>query len=330
VRLGELLDSFRGMRALVVGDLMLDEYIFGRASRISPEAPVMVVRQQRTACVPGGAANVARNLAALGAEVDLIGVVGCDPAAEMLEESLREHGLGASGLVRDASRFTTRKTRVLADSAHQVLRIDNESDGSLAPEVEEALIARLDELSERADVIVVSDYIKGALSPRVSRQTVLSGKTRGVPVVVNPKPRSLRQFQDATLVSLNRKELVEATELWHLDSFVDDDTEGVRAAAQEAAGRLRDEVGTEHVLVTLGDLGMCTEAFSVRAPKVEVYDTAGAGDTVVATVALGLRARGFAPEVFELAVRTSSSVVKKVGVATPSAEDLAEIAGEVV
>lgn len=308
------------MKAVVIGDLMLDEYIFGKAARISPEAPVMVIRQTSTDRVPGGAANVARNLVALGAETQVLGVIGCDEAGEHLKQSLRDHGLQAERLVTDASRPTTRKTRVVANHAHQVLRIDHEEEASASSEVEGRLIEAGSELVDGADVVVLSDYLKGALTPGVVERLITVAKERGVPVVVNPKPRSLRMYAGATLASLNRSEAAETLGRWQGLS----DAEAPSAAREILGG-----FGVESVLVTLGESGMVAAGASdvrVEAPRVEVYDTAGAGDTVVATVALGLAAVGFAPAVFELAAETSASVVKHVGVATPSAEDLARLA----
>lgn len=317
----ELLGRFQGTKALVVGDLMLDEYHFGRATRISPEAPVMVIRHERSEHVPGGAANVALNLRALGAVPTLIGVSGCDPAGEQLAESLAQSGLEVGAIVRDSERPTTRKTRIVADHSHQVLRMDSESDVPLSSRVEEELLIALEAAVREAQVVVLSDYLKGALTERVAARAIELAKAHQIPTVVNPKPRSLAQYRGATLVSLNRAEAAEALKL-----YAGLPTEG----ALSGADSLRAELGLESVLITLGEAGMAasgTESFRIPAPKVEVYDTAGAGDTVIATIALGIAAVGFRREVFELAAQTSAGVVRHVGVATPSAEDLAAIRG---
>lgn len=313
----ELLDSFSGLKALVVGDLMLDEYIFGKATRISPEAPVMVVRQQSTANVPGGAANVARNIRSLGAACHIVGVVGQDSAGDALETSLAQDG--EATLVRDSSRATTRKTRVLADAAHQVLRIDHEDDSPLADVSEERVLQAATNAMQSCNVVLMSDYLKGVLTPAIAKGIISHARQRGIPVVVNPKPRSLSQYTGATLVSLNRSEATEALSLWRLLT---------NEEAAEGADRLRSQMSFDHVLLTLGEAGMVAsgaDTYSIEAPRVEVYDTAGAGDTVIATVALGLASAGFKKEVFALAAQTSASVVRKVGVATPSAEDLKSI-----
>ncbi|MEA2552403.1 MAG: hypothetical protein QOJ65_579 [Fimbriimonadaceae bacterium] len=313
---GELLSRFQGLRALVIGDLMLDEYIFGRAARISPEAPVMVIRQTSTDRLPGGAANVARNLQALGAHTRILGVIGCDDAGEFLRQSLRDQGLEAEHLVTDASRPTTRKTRVVADHSHQVLRIDHEEEAAVPSDVESRLVDTALAMADQADVIVLSDYLKGALTGLLAQQVIAKAKERGVPIVVNPKPRSVPLYAGATLTSLNRSEAAELLGLWN----------GLpHSEAPQAARKILEEQKVDSVLITLGEGGMVAVGPSevrVEAPRVEVYDTAGAGDTVIATVALGLAAIGFDKAVFELAAQTAASVVKHVGVATPSREDL--------
>lgn len=320
--LGPLLDAYQGRRALVVGDLMLDEYIFGAATRISQEAPVMVIRQSGTRAVPGAAANVAANMVAMGAHVEVVGVVGDDGAGNMLAEALVENGLGDGGVVRDASRVTTRKTRVLANHAHQVLRIDHETTHPVSGEVEEAVLRRSLEALERVDVVLISDYLKGAVTSRAIRTLVEAGRAKGVPVVANPKPRSLPDYQGAALVSLNRYEAADYLRL--SDGLVDDEGEN-------AARELRTRLGVDHVIVTLGASGMAAAGpegtHFVPAVRVEVYDEAGAGDTVIATIALGMAAGAFGPDLLRLATETAAAVVRKVGVAVPTAEDLAGIRG---
>jgi D-beta-D-heptose 7-phosphate kinase/D-beta-D-heptose 1-phosphate adenosyltransferase len=306
-----LLDSFRGMPALVVGDVMLDEYHFGRATRISPEAPVMVIQHLRSAHLPGGAANVALNLKALGAEPVLVGVAGQDRDGDLLEASLQETGMRFH-LIRDAGRPTTKKTRIVADHAHQVLRLDFESEGPCTPAVEERLMAAVRDEAARARAVLLSDYLKGVCTKELVQSAIVAAKGAGAPAVANPKPKSLDRYVGASLISLNRSEAEDAD----LPS---------EASAVQAFARQK---GFDSILVTLGEAGMRaygSEVFEVPAPKVEVYDTAGAGDTVVATVALGLASVGFKREVFELAAQTAACVVRHVGVATPSAEDLTAI-----
>lgn len=317
----ELLASFRNMRALVVGDLMLDEYIFGRVTRISQEAPVMVVRQSSTRSVPGGAANVASNMVAMGATTNIVGVLGADAAGDTLAGHLASWGIRQEDLVRDPNRPTTRKTRVVANHSHQVLRIDQEEESPVSDQVEEEVLARALELIGSSDVVLISDYQKGAVTPRIIEEIVREGKRRSVPVVANPKPKSLPYYRGAALVSLNQFEAGSALGL----------TAGVpHDGAEKAAIRLREELGIDRILITLGASGMAAageSAFTVPAHKVDVYDEAGAGDTVIATVALGVGAGQFGGRLLQLAALTAASVVQKVGVATPSEQDLARIAG---
>ncbi len=319
--LGRLLRAMRGRSVLVVGDLMLDEYIVGSATRISPEAPVMVVRQREVRRMPGGAANVARNVAALGGQASLVGVVGQDDAGRELRACLETSGLRSLQLCTDPNRPTTRKTRVLADHAHQVLRIDAEDDRPVDPQAEDALCGIVAEAARTADAILVSDYLKGAVTRRVCSAALSAARERRIPVVANPKPRSLDQYVGYSLVSLNRAEAAEAS--GRTAPLTD-------AAAPEAARNLSGRIEGA-VVVTLGESGMVAswggETRSFPAPKVEVYDTAGAGDTVIATLALAVAAEGLRPEAFELAVQTSAAVVRRIGVAVPTEEDLRRIGG---
>ncbi len=316
----QLLSQFAHKRALVVGDLMLDEYIFGRATRISQEAPVMVVRQDSTQAVPGGAANVAANMVALGASAALVGVTGADSAGDQLALALQNGGISASGLVRDADRITTRKTRVLANHSHQVLRIDHEDIEPVSKATEDQLLARFRHEAQTTNVILVSDYQKGGVTARMIPQMVEYAKELGVPVLANPKPNSLKLYAGATLVSLNRYE--GATAVNQGDSLSD-------AQALPAAHRLRTELGVENVVITLGASGMVVATphggFHIPAILVAVYDEAGAGDTVIATVALGVACGAISPTLFALAAQTAGCVVRKVGVATPTQEDLSYI-----
>lgn len=317
-----LLKAIKGRRALVIGDLMLDEYIVGRATRISPEAPVMVIRQQSTMSMPGGAANVAKNIIALGGEATILGVVGDDPAAETLKRALGEQHIDHASLIHDSTRPTTRKTRVLADHAHQVLRIDHEDEGPLSDAAEQDMLKQAIALIGQHEVVVLSDYLKGALTIKVAGEVIRTCRETGVPVVVNPKPRSLGQYAGATVLSLNRAEASEALKRWQ--GIPDEE-------AMAAANEIREQIGVARTLVTLGESGLAAsgeETFMIPAPRVEVYDTAGAGDTIVATVALGEAAGADFRSVLELATRAAAAVVRRVGVATPSPEDLQSIAAE--
>lgn len=313
-----LLQAFQNRRALVVGDLMLDEYIFGRATRISPEAPVIVVKQERQTAVPGGAANVARNLVALGAKVSVVGVVGDDDPGQRLAASLRT--FAEATLITDSDRPTTRKTRVLANHAHQVVRIDHEDERPAPAEIEARLLHAAKDRIKESDVLLISDYSKGGVTTSLIEALIAEARSAGVPVVANPKPRSVPHYRGAALVSLNRAESAAALGQASLES----------TEALSAARSLRESLGVGALLITLGGDGMAAAwpegAAQVPAVRVEVYDEAGAGDTVIATVALGVAADALDQTLLTLAAQTAAAVVRKVGVAAPDAADLAAIA----
>lgn len=319
MRFGALFDKFPGIHALVIGDLMLDEYVVGKATRISPEAPVMVVRQNRTFSVPGGAANVAKNIEALGARATVLGVVGEDAAGIELQEALGEFGQ----VVPDPARPTTRKTRILADTAHQVLRIDHESEEFLDPDIEDLVFEAFRSRLAEASVVILSDYTKGVLTPGLVKKVIAEARSAGKPVVANAKPASLPYYTGAFLVSLNAREAADA--VGSKDILRQDNGLGISDKPREAAKKIQRDFKVDHILITLGEYGMCTEDFYVSPQKVEVFDTAGAGDTTIATVALGIAAIGFDKQVFELAAQTSAAVVRHVGVAVPSTSDLDRI-----
>lgn len=314
--LGALLESFRGVRAAVIGDVMLDEYVFGHASRISPEAPVMVVRQERTNSVPGGAANVAKNIVALGGLATVVGVVGSDSAGRTLASSMAGMAGMEPCLVTDPGRGTTRKTRIVADHSHQVLRIDCESTQGVAGAVAEQVVEAAKRAIDGSSVVVLSDYLKGALTPDVVREVAAYAREKGVPVAVNPKPASAPNYKGCQLLSLNR---TEAGALLGIE---------IRSVheAERAVATIRQAIGSDSATVTLGADGIVaatpTGPLSAVPPKVEVYDTAGAGDTVIAVLALGLSVSGVTQESLRLAVEASARVVRHVGVAVPSESDI--------
>ena len=321
MRVPEYLAEFKKKSSLVVGDLMLDEYIFGSASRISQEAPVIVVKQNRVSSVPGGAANVAMNLMALGANTGVVGVIGDDPAADNLESSLKLSGVSPIEIFRDPSRPTTRKTRVVANHSHQVLRIDIEEETPIEAAMIEALVNKVKETAKGRDVLLLSDYQKGAIPGPVIERIIAIGKELGVPVVANAKPGSAHFYRGADVVSLNRFEASSA--MGYLNPITDD-------IAVETAKKLREKLEIDSLVITLGASGMVVandhESQSVPAIRVEVYDEAGAGDTVIATLALCATCGPIGVEALRLASHTAACVVRKVGVAVPSAEDLQQIA----
>lgn len=279
----------------------------------------MVVRQTERRAVPGGAANVAKNVVALGSSVSIIGVAGDDEAGDELDHNFSSLENTRSFLVRESGRTTTRKTRIVADHSHQVLRIDHEVETPVAAETASSLLMTIAQEIKGSHVLVISDYRKGGVTPSLIEEAISQATSRGIPVVANPKPGTASHYRGATVLSLNRVE-TEALVGGKLASLED-------AFAAAEAGRRTLEV--ENLLVTLGERGMVVagsdQPYHVPAPRVEVYDTAGAGDTVIASVALGVASVGAVPITFALAAEASARVVRHVGVAVPSESDLHEL-----
>lgn len=313
-RLDDLLNRARDVRVLVVGDLMLDVYLRGAASRISPEAPVAVVKVQEEWRALGGAANVAANAVALGASCSVVGCVGVDAAARELRQELEETGIDARGLVDAASRPTTVKTRVMARH-HQVARYDIEVEHDVDDEIADALVQRVTQLVPQADAIVLEDYNKGVLVPAVIAAAIRLGRAAGKPIVVDPKFRSFFAYREATVFKPNVAELSLALRA------------DVRPDDAAWLARIRSELGCEHLLVTLGEDGMALSSAQgeyVRVPTVarSVYDVSGAGDTVVAAIAVALAAGATIAEAAVLANHAAGIEVGKAGVATVSPAEL--------
>lgn len=320
-RLRALLKKFRGRKVVVLGDVMLDEYVWGRAERISPEAPVPVVEVERRTFGPGGAANVAANLASFGAEVFVAGVVGEDKASENLRRALEERKIDPSGLVSDSSRPTTVKTRVIAHD-QQVVRVDEESREPVSEEVCRKLFSALRRGLEGAEALVISDYAKGVATPELVSGAIALAKARRALVTSGPKPKNLRLFRGCFLVCLNERETLEAMALEGMSQGGLPEGDEWTLGVPDLMGRL----GLERVVITRGAKGMLAyhgkSGFSVPALKVEVYDVAGAGDTVLSVLTLALASEGSLREAVELANLAGASVVRKVGVATTTAEEI--------
>jgi D-beta-D-heptose 7-phosphate kinase/D-beta-D-heptose 1-phosphate adenosyltransferase len=302
-------------RVLVVGDLMVDRFVVGSVTRISPEAPVPVVRFGHDYARLGGAANVAHNLAALGARVQLVGVLGADSAAARGRELLEAAGVPLDGVVEDASRPTVEKVRIIAGRNQQVARIDYEDDCDIRGRAEEQVVERIVALARNADILLVSDYLKGVVTKAVMGALV-ELRQSGRPLIVDPKIPHLDLYRGATLVTPNNQEAETAT---HRRIRSDDD-------AQAAAHDLRERIACDAVLITRGEHGMWLSSGEVEgaigAVAREVADVTGAGDTVVATLALALAAGGSLAEAATLANHAAGVVVGKFGPATVTVHEL--------
>jgi D-glycero-beta-D-manno-heptose-7-phosphate kinase len=314
-RASEILKTLQDRYVLVLGDVMLDEFVWGDVTRISPEAPVPVVDVRRESVHLGGAANVLANLVALGARGAVVGVVGNDGPGERLQIKLRELGTQDGGLIVDDSRCSTTKTRIIAHS-QLVVRADRESRVPVASKIEDQIIASLKEALKQADAFVVSDYDKGVVTPRILRE-ILPVAYEQVPVLIDPKLRNFNSYRPATLVTPNHFEAL------RMSDSEDHSDDGSHAAAKV----IREKLGCDAVLITRGDRGMMLlegdgGPVYVETAAREVYDVTGAGDTVIAALACALACGATMVEAASFANRAAGIVVGKVGTATASADEL--------
>ncbi len=313
-RLAELVAGIRQVRALVVGDLMLDIYLRGDASRISPEAPVPVVRVAEEWRALGGAGNVVANVRALGASCAVVGCVGADPAGSALREELSALDASPDRVHVSATRPTTVKTRVLARH-FQVARYDREAERDLDAGEAAAVAASVEQLARDADVVILEDYDKGLMVPTVIDAALDAARRRDIPVVVDPKALRFFDYRGATLFKPNRGELAHALRA------------PVQAEDAEWMERTRRHLECANLLVTLGEDGMAlmTEAGEhVLVPTVarSVYDVSGAGDTVIAVCGLALAAGATPVEAAVLANHAAGVEVGKAGVTSVSPDEL--------
>ena len=321
-RVRHLLGAATTSRVLVVGDVMLDHFIWGSVARISPEAPVPVVDFERESFMPGGAANAARNLTALRVNTELFGTVGHDAAARQLKQLLQEYNIGCTGLLSHSARATSLKTRIVAHK-QQVVRIDRETrDGIEGPLAGRLLDAFKTEL-KKADAVIVCDYGKGVVTQHLLNEMKALCRARGVWLSLDPKPYHLN-LSGLSLVTPNRKEAFELANLpdetRHTDPFTD---RNLIAAADRLLNELRPAV----LLITLGELGMLLcqrEQKPIHIPTVarEVFDVSGAGDTVIATFTLAIAAGASPLEAAIISNHAAGIVVGKIGTATVTPEEL--------
>jgi rfaE bifunctional protein kinase chain/domain len=313
----DVLSGLEGKRVLIVGDVMLDEYIWGDVRRISPEAPVPVVELRRRIDVPGGAANTAVNVLCLGGQSLLGGVVGDDPQAERLRQALEQRGVAAEGLVADPQRSTTIKTRIIAHH-QQVVRVDHEERGALAPALESELLDWAQGHLTQVDACILSDYAKGVISPRLAERLIRMARQANKPVIVDPKGANYTKYRGATVVKPNVHELAQFFKRELPDE----------ASLLEAGSQLADLLEGTTVLLTCGADGMFVVQpgiAPVHIPSVarDVFDVTGAGDTVVSTLALALAAGMELEHAVHLANRAAGIVVGKVGTASVTLDELA-------
>ncbi len=321
IEIEHFLSRLNSVKALVIGDLMLDEYLWGSTERISPEAPVQVVDVVREDLRLGGAGNVINNLVSLGCEVHVASVVGEDEDGRALRKMLNQRAINAQGVFLAPGRKTSRKTRILA-SNQQMLRIDRESRDAIAPAFEQQLVDYVRSVAGNFQVLLVSDYLKGVLTEGVLRDIIAIGKAEGIPVVVDPKGADYTKYRGATLLTPNRKEAQVASGIQIKDE----------KSLNSAGRKLCDELDLDALVLTRSEEGMSLflrsgEHLQLPTEAREVYDVSGAGDTVLTLFGVGLAAGLSLEQAAHVSNLAAGIVVGKVGTSTVSPKEILEVAG---
>lgn len=317
-RAQQIIQNFAQQNIVVLGDLMLDEFIWGEVRRISPEAPVPVVEVKRESWHLGGAGNVVSNLLALGAQASPIGLIGNDAAGRRLREGFAERQAATEGLITNPARPTTVKTRIVAHS-QQMLRADREDRSPISSSDEERISAAFHEALSTATAVIISDYDKGLLTPRLLQTVITATQAQSKRVCLDPKIKNFLHYRGVDVITPNQLEAERAANL----EIVDETT--LRMAAQ----RIRELLACQNVLITRGEHGMSlltADDTLTNIPTVarEVYDVTGAGDTVIATLTLALAAGAQLDEAALLANHAAGVVVGKVGTATLTQSELSD------
>lgn len=312
-----LFDAIAKLKVLVIGDVMVDSYIWGKVSRISPEAPVPVVLAERKEKRLGGAANVALNVQALGATPIPCAIVGDDADGEFFLNRLNERGIPSKGVITSRERMTTVKERVLS-GAHQLLRVDSETDKAMSPIEQKAMLAHIQKLLPEVDVVVFEDYDKGVLNQEVIAHTIAEANKLGIPTVVDPKKRNFMDYKGATLFKPNLKELREGMKL-------DVDPTDI-VSVRSASLALQEALACQMVMVTLSEHGVYIkdngDSHLIPAHVRQISDVSGAGDTVISVVACGLAAGLEAKKTAALANLAGGLVCEHVGVVPIDKQEL--------
>jgi rfaE bifunctional protein kinase chain/domain len=315
----EVFGAFEGLKVAIIGDVMIDKYIYGKVDRISPEAPVPVVHAERREMRLGGAANVALNVAALGAEPLLCSIVGDDAEGQNFTQLLQKRGMTDKGIIKSQQRITTLKERVLSGSQH-MLRVDTESRHPLNELEQRTFHHLLERVLPEADVIIFEDYDKGTITPPTIEAVMTIARQQGIPVVVDPKKENFMAYKGVTLFKPNLKELKEGLKI----ELNTSDKEAVERAVEQ----LREALNAEQVLLTLSDKGMYYRTAELalwrEAHLRMISDVSGAGDTVISIAALGLAA-GLPPETLSALANLGGGLVcEYIGVVPVPTERLKE------
>ena len=316
-RLTRLIPKFGKQRIIVLGDLMVDRFIWGKVSRISPEAPVPVVEVTRENNAFGGAGNVANNITSLGAEAYLLGVVGSDMEAEQLKDGLREKKIDVGGIITDPSRPTTIKTRIIAQH-QQVVRVDKEIKGNFSDEVQKYILLKLEETAPEASAIIISDYGKGVITRPVLKKAIALSHRYGIPITVDPKIEHFMDYKKVTCITPNLLEAVTGMRYHEVSE---------ESEILELGNKILKKLGASSVLITRGEKGMTlfepgNKITHIPTRAKEVYDVTGAGDTVISVFTLALASGSKLGEAAEISNFAAGIVVGKLGTATTTQEEL--------
>jgi D-beta-D-heptose 7-phosphate kinase/D-beta-D-heptose 1-phosphate adenosyltransferase len=317
-RLSKIISRFDESTVLVIGDLILDEFVWGQVSRISPEAPVPVVWVDKENFMPGGASNVASNISSLGGRAILAGTIGADSWGGILKSELMTKGIDVSGAITDAGRPTTLKTRIIAQH-QQVARIDRERIEPLAARLSTKLVNYLTKRIDDVQAIVIEDYGKGVVTPRLLNAVIQLAKKKKKIITVDPKEEHFSYYKGVTAITPNQHETASAVGF----PIKDDET------LKKAGAQLLRQLNCKIALVTRGEQGMCLfqkgkRAISIPTATQDVYDVSGAGDTVISVFTLALSCGASPTEAAHIANCAAGIVVGKLGTATVTAEELKE------
>ncbi len=310
----EILKKFKNQKIAVIGDLILDKYIHGEVDRISPEAPVPIVRVMKERYVPGGAANVAANISTLGGKPILFGIVGNDGYKDILLQKVKEMNIPTSGIFTDSSKTTTRKTRIIGLN-QQLLRIDHENTDYIESHLEEEFLLKLKEINDLS-AIIVSDYAKGTITKQMMLQLIQFSKKNNIFIIIDPKPKHKDWYTSSTLITPNKKEAQE------MSGIIIDSEEDFIKAGKELVNQF-----DSNVIITAGAEGMyifekLKNPQHIHTVAKEVYDVSGAGDTVIAVLALALSCKANLKDAAILANQAAGIKVGKIGTAPIFHEEL--------
>ena len=313
-----IIDTFNKYSVLVLGDIILDEYIWGKANRLSPEAPVPVLEVARYSYILGGASNVAHNITALGGKAILTGVVGEDLQAGFLEQELIKANIDYSCLIKDNSRPTTVKTRLLAHNHQQLARVDREVKTPVLEDIENKIYDKVNSIINSVDLVLLSDYSKGVLTENLTKRVIALAKSNNKPILIDPKGLDFTKYAGATLITPNRLEAEIATK------------SPTGTQPETLAMLLLNEINLDNVLVTLGEEGLllAAENSKIKVPAVtsEVYDVTGAGDSLIAALSLSLPATNMDFETSVILGNYAAGVaVRKTGTTAVTPDELKNI-----